>query len=98
MNFEDWEAQEDPKQANDRLIDICEEIKKQGMPPFSYRIVHQGYTTETRGDSLNLFVVSGLSGESSWIWQPPLIAPARFTLRNLGVLYEKTFSHLLKSP
>ena len=34
MNFEDWEAQEDPKQANDRLVDICEEIKKQGMPPF----------------------------------------------------------------
>ena len=41
MNFEDWEAQEDPKQANDRLIDICEEIKKQGMPPFSYRLVHK---------------------------------------------------------
>jgi len=41
MNFEDWEAQEDPKQANDRLVDICEEIKKQGMPPFSYRLVHK---------------------------------------------------------
>ena len=41
MNFEDWEAQQDPKQANDRLVDICEEIKKQGMPPFSYRMVHK---------------------------------------------------------
>jgi hypothetical protein len=41
MNFEDWEAQQDLKQANDRLIDICEEIKKQGMPPFSYRMVHK---------------------------------------------------------
>jgi Haem-binding domain len=41
MNFEDWEAQQDPKQANDRLIDICEEIKKQGMPPFSYRMAHK---------------------------------------------------------
>ena len=41
MNFEDWEAQEDPKQANDRLVDICEEIKKQGMPPFSYRLAHK---------------------------------------------------------
>jgi hypothetical protein len=41
MNFEDWEAQQDLKQENDRLIDICEEIKKQGMPPFSYRMVHK---------------------------------------------------------
>jgi hypothetical protein len=42
MNFEDWEALEDPKQANDRLLGICKEIKLKGMPPFSYRLVH-GY-------------------------------------------------------
>ncbi len=41
MNFEDWEALKDPKQANDRLIGICEEIKQKGMPPFSYRLVHK---------------------------------------------------------
>ena len=41
MNFEDWEALQDPKQANDRLIGICEEIQKKGMPPFSYRLVHK---------------------------------------------------------
>ena len=41
MNFEDWEALQDPKQANDRLVGICEEIKKKGMPPFSYRLVHE---------------------------------------------------------
>lgn len=42
MNFEDWEALEDPKEANDRLLGICKEIKQKGMPPFSYRLVH-GY-------------------------------------------------------
>lgn len=41
MNFDDWEAQQDPKQANDRLADICQEIKKKGMPPFSYRLLHR---------------------------------------------------------
>ena len=41
MNLEDWEAQPDPKQANDRLVDICQEIQKKGMPPFSYRMVHR---------------------------------------------------------
>jgi hypothetical protein len=41
MNFEDWEALTDPKQANDRLTGICQEIKQNGMPPFSYRLVHK---------------------------------------------------------
>jgi len=40
MNLQDWQAQPDPKQANDRLVDICPEIRKKGMPPFSYRLVH----------------------------------------------------------
>jgi hypothetical protein len=41
MNFEDWEALGDGKKANDRLIDICSEIKQKGMPLFSYRIFHR---------------------------------------------------------
>ena len=41
MNFEDWEALESPKQANDRVIDICEEVRQKGMPPFSCRLVHR---------------------------------------------------------
>jgi hypothetical protein len=41
MNFEDWEALADPKQANDRLTGICEEIKQRGMPPFSYRLAQE---------------------------------------------------------
>jgi Haem-binding domain len=41
MNFEDWEALAGPKQANDRLIGICEEVKQKGMPPVSYRWVHK---------------------------------------------------------
>lgn len=41
MNLQDWEAQTDPKQANDRLIDICQEVQKNGMPPFSYRLTHK---------------------------------------------------------
>jgi hypothetical protein len=40
LNFEDWEAQEGPKQANDHLADICKEIQQKGMPPFSYRLLH----------------------------------------------------------
>ena len=40
MNFEDWEAMESPKQANDRLVEICKEITQNGMPPFSYRLAH----------------------------------------------------------
>jgi len=34
MNFEDWVSLEDPKQANDCLTGICEEITEKGMPPF----------------------------------------------------------------
>jgi hypothetical protein len=41
MNFDDWEALGDGKLANDRLINICDEIKHRGMPPFSYRLVHR---------------------------------------------------------
>lgn len=40
MNLEDWEAQESPRKANERLIDICKEVRERGMPPFSYRLLH----------------------------------------------------------
>lgn len=40
LNFDDWEAQESPKEANEHLADICKEILQKGMPPFSYRITH----------------------------------------------------------
>jgi Haem-binding domain len=42
MNLQDWEALTDPKTANDRLVDICPEIRLKGMPPFSYRLAHRG--------------------------------------------------------
>ena len=41
MNFDDWEAQESPKQASDHIVDICKEIQQKAMPPFSYRMMHQ---------------------------------------------------------
>jgi hypothetical protein len=47
MNFDNWEALESPKQANDRLIDICSEIKQKGMPPFSYRLLHKDKELKT---------------------------------------------------
>ena|SRR5215472_4258297 len=40
LNFEDWEAQENPEEANDHLAQICKEIERKGMPPFSYRLLH----------------------------------------------------------
>jgi hypothetical protein len=40
MNFENWEAPEDPKQVDDRLIGIREEIKQKGMLPFSCRLIN----------------------------------------------------------
>jgi len=48
MNFEDWEALGDSKQATDRLVGICEEITKKGMPPFSYRLVHGSVRLNTQ--------------------------------------------------
>ena len=40
MNFDDWEAPDTPKPASERVSEICEELRKNGMPPFSYRMVH----------------------------------------------------------
>ena len=41
MNVQDWEALESPKVANDRLVDICKEIRENGMPPVSYQLLHE---------------------------------------------------------
>jgi Haem-binding domain len=41
MNFEAWEALEDPSKQMTALSGVCEEIKCNGMPPFPYRLVHE---------------------------------------------------------
>lgn len=61
MNFEDWEALGDGKLANDRLIDICSEIKQKGMPLFSYRIFHG----RTRLDAEEISSICAWSGSVS---------------------------------
>jgi hypothetical protein len=41
INFQDWEAQENPKEAAEHLSLICKEVREKGMPPFSYRLMHK---------------------------------------------------------
>jgi hypothetical protein len=41
INFQDWEAQENPKEANEHLALICKEVQEKGMPPFIYRMMHK---------------------------------------------------------
>ena len=41
INFQDWEAQENPKEANEHLALICKEVQDKGMPPFIYRMMHK---------------------------------------------------------
>jgi hypothetical protein len=41
MNFDDWQAGEAPGHPNERISGICKEIRQNGMPPFSYRVLHQ---------------------------------------------------------
>jgi hypothetical protein len=41
INFQDWEAQENPKEATEHLALICKEVRDKGMPPFSYRMIHK---------------------------------------------------------
>jgi hypothetical protein len=41
INFQDWEAQENPKEAAEHLGLICEETRKSDMPPWQYRIIHR---------------------------------------------------------
>ncbi len=47
MNFDDWEAVENPTQPDHRIAGICEEIRKKGMPPVSYRFLHQDLSLKT---------------------------------------------------
>jgi hypothetical protein len=42
INFQDWEAQENPKEATEHLALICKEVQDKGMPPLSYRLMHRG--------------------------------------------------------
>jgi hypothetical protein len=41
INFQDWEAQENPKEAAEHLGLICKEVREKGMPPFTYRMIHK---------------------------------------------------------
>ena len=41
INFQDWEAQENLKEAAEHLGLICKEVREKGMPPFTYRMMHK---------------------------------------------------------
>jgi heme-binding protein len=41
INFQDWEAQENPKEAAEHLGLICKEARTKDMPPLSYRLIHK---------------------------------------------------------
>jgi hypothetical protein len=41
INFQDWEAQENPKEASEHIGLICKEVRDATMPPLSYRVVHK---------------------------------------------------------
>jgi hypothetical protein len=41
INFQDWEAQVDPKEANEHLGLMCKQVRAGTMPPWSYRIMHK---------------------------------------------------------
>jgi Haem-binding domain len=41
INFQDWEAQVNPKEAGEHLSLICKEVRDKGMPPFTYRLMHK---------------------------------------------------------
>jgi hypothetical protein len=47
MNFEDWESQQDPSHGDQRIGEICKEIRQNGMPPFSYRLAHREIRLKT---------------------------------------------------
>jgi hypothetical protein len=41
VNFQDWEAQQNPKEAAEHLGLICKEVRGKDMPPLSYRLIHK---------------------------------------------------------
>jgi len=41
INFQDWEAQENPKEASEHLSLICKQVREKEMPPLSYRLMHR---------------------------------------------------------
>lgn len=41
INFQDWEAQVNATEATEHIGLICKEVRENGMPLFSYRIMHK---------------------------------------------------------
>src|SRR5260370_19096338 len=41
INFQDWEAQENQKEAVEHLALICKLVREKGMPPLTYRMLHK---------------------------------------------------------
>ena len=41
INFQDWEAQVNPQEANEHLGLMCKQVRAGTMPPWSYRIMHK---------------------------------------------------------
>lgn len=69
LNFGDWEALEEHKQANGHVIGISEETKQKGTPPFSYRMVNGRL-------SLNASEIASLCSWSQAFRKYPVV-PAR---------------------
>jgi hypothetical protein len=42
VNFQDWEAQENPKEAHEHLGLTCKLVREGDMPPADYRLIHEG--------------------------------------------------------
>jgi len=64
INFQDWEAQENPREAAEHLGLICEVVKKKDMPPVDYRFMHPN-SELTTGDVASLCA-----------WSESFISPA----------------------
>lgn len=41
INFQDWEAQENAKEATEHLGRICTEVRDRAMPPRTYQLMHK---------------------------------------------------------
>ena len=42
INFQDWEAQVNPKEGKEHLGLICKLVRNGNMPPADYRLMHEG--------------------------------------------------------
>jgi hypothetical protein len=60
MNLDDWEALGSSTEANKRVVGICEEIRRKGMPPFSFRVLHRDLSLKANEiDSICVWSNSG---------------------------------------